>query len=393
VAVVPVLAAVFELAGSGWAQYGATHWHAATSVVRLDHLGYALLLAGPAALLARRRAPVPTLVAVLVISIVYHLRGYPFGPYLLAPFTAFASTVLAGRRPAAWICAAVAYVAVLGASLLPSDWWLHSSRTTFGLALETLVWLLLVLVGSDLIRIRSERAAEALRGREEAERRKAGEERLRMARELHDVLAHNISMINVQAGVALHLMDERPEQVRTALTAIKEASKDALSEMRSVLGILRQEDETAPRSPTAGLARLEELLVRARAGGLTVRVETAGDPVPLQAGIDLAAFRIVQESLTNAARHAGPGVTATVRLRYLDSALMIRIEDDGRGVPGDLPTGGSGLAGMRERVSALGGEISAGPRESGGFVVEARLPLPADGSDCGSDGSDGDSDG
>jgi signal transduction histidine kinase len=379
VAVVPVLAALFQLVASSGAQYGSTHWHSAYSVVHLDHLGYSLLIAGPAVLLARRRAPVPTLVAVLVITLAYHLREYPFGPYLLTPFIGFVATVLAGRRRAAWICAAASYVVVLAASFLPSETWLHSHRLTLGLAIETLVWLVLILIGSDLVRIRSERAAESLRSRQEEERRKASEERLRMARELHDVLAHNISMINVQAGVALHLMDERPEQARTALAAIKEASKEALTEMRSVLGVLRQVDEAAPRSPTAGLARLDDLLVGARAGGLTVRVETDGEPEPLHAGVDLAAFRIVQESLTNAARHAGPGVTAIVRLGYRDHDLVIRVEDDGRGVPGDLPTGGSGLAGMRERVGALGGELFAGPRDGGGFMIEARLPLTTDG--------------
>jgi signal transduction histidine kinase len=239
-----------------------------------------------------------------------------------------------------------------------------------------LTWILLVLAGAEVVRIQRERADEVRRTRQEEERRQASEERLRIARELHDVLAHNISMINVQAGVALHLMDERPEQARMALSAIKDASKEALTEVRSVLGVLRQVDESAPRAPTAGLARLDDLLSRTRVAGITVLLRTTGEPRPLPAGVDLAAFRIIQESLTNVTRHAGPGVTADVTLAYEDGHLLIEVRDDGRGAPGDLPNGGNGIPGMRERVAALGGEIATGPRtDAAGFRVRARLPV------------------
>jgi signal transduction histidine kinase len=198
---------------------------------------------------------------------------------------------------------------------------------------------------------------------------------LRIARELHDVLAHNISLINVQAGVALHLIDERPEQARGALSAIKDASKEALGELRSVLDVLRQTDERPPRSPTAGLARLDELVSRATAAGLEVRTEVDGSPRPLAAGVDLAAFRIVQEALTNVARHAGPA-TAIVRLAYGERELTLQVDDDGRGRPADAtPAGGSGIAGMRERAIALAGTLDAAARPGGGFQVRARLPL------------------
>jgi signal transduction histidine kinase len=207
---------------------------------------------------------------------------------------------------------------------------------------------------------------------------------MRIARELHDVLAHNISLINVQAGVALHLMDEQPGQSRSALQAIKQASNDALGELRSVLDILRQGDEAPPRAPASGLASLDRLVAGAEATGLLVSAKVEGTPRPLSAGTDLAAFRIVQESLTNVTRHAGPA-SATVRIAYGDRELVVQIDDDGKGsesASGRQPTdsdrqsrSGRGLVGMRERVAALGGELTTGPRPGGGFRVLARLPI------------------
>jgi signal transduction histidine kinase len=193
---------------------------------------------------------------------------------------------------------------------------------------------------------------------------------------LHDVLAHNISLISVQAGVALHLMEERPEQARTALSAIREASKEALTEMRSVLGVLRQVDEEAPRAPSAGLSRLDSLIEGAEAAGLQVRTDIEGTPRPLPAAVDLAAFRIIQEALTNVARHAGQAATE-VRIRYGERDLILQVDDDGRGGGPLMLSGGrgTGVAGMRERATALGGELQAGPRPGGGFRVWARLPL------------------
>jgi signal transduction histidine kinase len=216
---------------------------------------------------------------------------------------------------------------------------------------------------------------EAARTRAEEDRRRAGEERLRIARELHDVLAHNISLINVQAGVALHLMDEQPGQSRTALVAIKQASNDALRELRSVLDILRQGSD-APRSPTSGLDSLDGLVANAAAAGLEVRSRVEGTPRPLPAGVDLAAFRIVQEALTNVTRHAGRPATATVLVAYGDHDLTVQVDDDGEGVDRAHPNGGgNGIRGMRERAATLGGELTAGPRPGGGFRVSAQLPL------------------
>ncbi|MFE0516827.1 sensor histidine kinase, partial [Streptomyces sp. NPDC058964] len=202
-------------------------------------------------------------------------------------------------------------------------------------------------------------------------RRRADEERLRIARELHDVLAHSISVINVQAGVGLALLDTDPEQARTALTTIKAASKEALGEVRQVLDTLRAPG-AAPRAPAPGLDRLPELVEQAAGAGLTVDVE--GAPPSLPPGAGLAAFRIVQEALTNVVRHSG---SRHARVCFEDDdggALRLRIDDDGPANGAEAGGSGNGLAGMRERAAALGGTIEAGPRPDGGFRVLAVLP-------------------
>jgi signal transduction histidine kinase len=219
-----------------------------------------------------------------------------------------------------------------------------------------------------------QRRLAAERTRAEEDRRRAGEERARIARELHDVLAHNISLINVQAGVALHLMDEQPGQSRSALVAIKQASNDALKELRSVLDVLRQGEEQPPRASASGLAHLNSLVAGASTTGLEVRTRVEGTPRPLPAGVDLAAFRIVREALTNVTRHAGPA-SAIVLVGYGSEELTVQVDDDGRGPAGNGAGQGNGIRGMRERAAALGGELAAGPRPGGGFRVRARLPL------------------
>jgi signal transduction histidine kinase len=207
---------------------------------------------------------------------------------------------------------------------------------------------------------------------------------MRIARELHDVVAHNISVINVQANTALHLMDRQPDRARSALTTINEVSGQALVELRSVLGVLRAVDEEAPRAPAPGLARLGDLADTAAAAGLAVQVEESGQRVPLPADVDLAAYRIAQEALTNSARHSG-GTNATIRIAYREDALVLEVHDDGALRPPGRPPGpprgaargaGRGIAGMTERAAVLGGTLQAGPRSGGGFAVQARLPLP-----------------
>ena len=364
---VPLAVAVFQVVGS----VGAADNQPDRDP--LDAVAFVLLLAGPAALTLRRRRPSVAAGSTLAVTLVYIGLGYPYGPVFVSPVIALFSAVLSGQRVAAWLWAGAGYVAYLSIGFLVGD-----DEPSLVHAAAVAAWLLLVLVVGDMARVRGERAAEAARALEEQARRRAGEERMRMARELHDVLAHNISLINVQAGVALHLMDEQPEQARTALTAIKGASKEALGELRSVLGVLRGANEDEPRDPAPGLARLGALVAGAEAAGLAVHTVTEGEPRPLGAGLDLAAYRVVQEALTNVARHAGAR-TATVRVAYGAADLTVEVDDDGRGPAASAPTPadgtGSGIAGMRERVVALGGELEAGPAPGGGFRVRARLPL------------------
>ena len=366
----------------GVVQVGATYLASRHQPDRraIDLLGFVLLAAGPASLVLRRRAPVLTLAVTFLTTLAFWEIGYARGPVFLSLAVAFFTAVMAGRRAAAWISIAAGFVCfswlgpLLGRERSPG----------LGAVVGLAAWLAVLTIGAEMARTRRAHLAEMARSRAEEARRRASEERMRIAQELHDVLAHNISLINVQAGVALHLMDERPEQVRTALTSIKQASKEALSELRSVLEVLRQGGDELPRAPVAGLDHLEGLLARAREAGLDVRVEVEGRPVPLPPEVDLAAFRIVQEALTNVARHAGTQ-RATVGIVYGDGDVIVQVDDEGRGGAAprngtDGEGGGNGIRGMQERASALGGELEAGPRRDvagGGFRVRARLPLDA----------------
>jgi signal transduction histidine kinase len=221
------------------------------------------------------------------------------------------------------------------------------------------------------IREVEQRADEAERTRDEAAHRRAMEERLRIARELHDSLTHSISVIQVQAGVAVHLARKRGEEVPPALLAIQEAGTDAGRELRATLGVLRSEEEGS------GLGQLDSLVERARAAGLPVTVTVTGAERPLPPDVDQAAYRIVQEALTNVSRHAGQA-RASVQLHYTPQTLSIQVDDDGNGTVTSIRASGPGLGlvGMRERVSALGGQLQAGPRD-GGFRVRAELPARA----------------
>ncbi len=205
----------------------------------------------------------------------------------------------------------------------------------------------------------------------------AAAERARIARELHDVVAHNVSVMVVQADGASYALGSDPDRARQALAAIAATGRQALTEMRRMLGVLRRdEDGTEPeRAPLPGIGQLGELLEQTRETGLAVSFTVEGVPQPLPDGAALAAYRIVQESLTNTRKHGGPRATAQVTLRYLEDALLLRITDDGRGGGAASDGAGHGLTGMRERVAVYGGWVQAGPRPSGGYQVTARLPL------------------
>jgi signal transduction histidine kinase len=329
-----------------------------------------MLAAGPAALVVRRRFPGTVHVFVMGITLLYVQSDYARGPIFFALIVSFVTCVLAGRRIVAWVSLPVGYLAFSWLGYLLG----RDSAPSLQQLVALAAWLSVLLTLAEVIRMRRERAVERERTREGEAQRRVTEERLRIARELHDVLAHNISLINVQAGMGLHLMDEQPEQARSALATIKDASKEALTELRSVLGVLRQVDEGSPRGPSPSLARLDDLVAGAEAAGLTVRTKVEGDEKPLPAGVDLAAFRIVQEALTNAARHGGPSNVSIDVVRGSDDVTIV-IEDDGRGTAGASPGSGSGIPGMRERVAALGGELEVGPRPGRGYRVRARLPL------------------
>jgi signal transduction histidine kinase len=221
---------------------------------------------------------------------------------------------------------------------------------------------------------------EAARNRDmairEESRRAVSEEQARIARELHDVIAHSVSVIVVQASAADDVFEERPDQARAALRSIERAGRDALAELRRLLGGVRPGDGAAPSAPQPGLHRLDELAEPLRAGGLDVVVRREGEAAALPAGVDVSAYRIVQEALTNTLRHAR-ATRAEVTVRYGADAVEVEVRDDGRGAPDGEGGGGHGLAGMRERAALMGGTLDAGPLERGGYRVHARLPLVA----------------
>ncbi|MBA2273205.1 MAG: sensor histidine kinase [Actinobacteria bacterium] len=364
----PVVVAFIQVVGTTFA---AGHGPSRRS---LDLLAYVLLLAGPAALAERWKHPVPVLGSTFAVVATYELLGYTDGPIFISLAIAVVAAIMQGHRKAAIATVAVGYGAfVWGEFALGLE-----GAPELQEAVAVGAWLTALLAVPEVLRVRRERFIEESRSRAEERKRRASEERLRIAQELHDVLAHNISLINVQAGSALHLLDERPDQARPALAAIKEASNEALGELRSVLDVLREGSNGAPRSPTPGLDQLDALIARTQAAGLEVSKRVEGSPAALPASVDRAAFRIVQESLTNVTRHAG-GATAAVTLRYTAQSLEIVIEDDGRGASSPHQESGNGIPGMRERALALDGEFEAGRGTEGGWRVLARLPYQTQG--------------
>ncbi|MFG3158861.1 sensor histidine kinase [Streptomyces sp. NPDC048232] len=362
------LITAFVLIGSNFAAHAQAGERAG-----LDPFARVLLFVTGAALLWRQRHPVPVVFGTAAATLLYLGSGYPYGPVFVAVAVACFSAVVTGHRRAAW----TAMVTLWAGHALVSHWlyrWLPpsgDSAASWGEEIVIATWVVAIVALSELARTRREQWARERAERAQAAKRRADEERLRIARELHDVLAHSISVINVQAGVGLALLDSDPEQARTALTTIKDQSKEALGEVRQVLDALRTPGD-APRAPAPGLDRLPELVEQAAGAGLAVEVE--GEPPRLPPGTDLAAFRIVQEALTNVVRHSGSR-HARVRLDRDGRTLRLRVDDDGPATGADAGGSGNGLAGMRERAAALGGTIEAGPRADGGFRVLAALPI------------------
>ena len=337
------------------------------SAANLDLLGYGLLTASGLALAARRRAPVPVLAVTGLCAVGYQAAGVdvPAVAYLFAVYAA----VRAGHRTIT-VVASVIMLAALPLAAMASG--LHDTGEAFAQARGALelAWLIAAGAAGEALRQAERRADEAERTREETARRRADEERLHIARELHDSLTHQISVIKVQAEVAVHLARKRGEPVPEALLAIREAGREAARELRATLEALRDDDKNPPR----GLDHVPELVQRARTTGLDAKLTIEGHRNDVPAAVDRTAYRIVQESLTNIARHAA-AATAWVRIDYRPDALVIRVDDDGKATSDTAPVPGVGLLGMRERVTALGGRLRAAPRSEGGFTVQAELPV------------------
>ncbi|MCA5891929.1 histidine kinase [Isoptericola sp. NEAU-Y5] len=328
-------------------------------------LGLAALAAGGLALLFARPWPVPTLVAVGLCGLAHQGAGLdvPLVAFLVAVYYA----VRAGNRAVTALVAAGMIVA-LPLVVLGRAGDLGNAVAQSRDALE-LAWLVAAAAAGEAIRQAERRAAEAERTREETARRRADDERLRIARELHDSLTHQISIITVQADVAVHGARRRGEPVAASLLAVQEAGREASRELRATLSALRDDATAPPR----GLAQLPDLVAGAGAMGLDASLAITGDVGDLPEAVGRTLFRVVQEALTNVARHAGD-VTVRVMVEHEPDRVSVRVDDDGPATTGDIAPG-NGLVGMRERVHALGGRFCAGPRTGGGYTVRACIPV------------------
>jgi signal transduction histidine kinase len=351
-----------------------------------------LLVAGLcvyAPLALRRRYPILVLVCTVAATVGYMFVGPVRGPILagcgLAIYTV--SSVVERRLALAIGAAAVLSVGIASMALSPEQW----DKSVNGIAFA---WTAMTVAVGESVRSRrafvaaiEERARRAEHTREEEARRRVAEERLRIARELHDIVGHHIALINIQAGVASTVLDSQPEAARNALAQVREAGRAALSELGATVAVLRQtgesEETASPREPAPGLGQLAQLLDSFERVGLRVECRTQGEPVPIPAAVDLTAYRVVQESLTNVGKHSGASA-ATVLLEYRPGVLHIEVDDEGQGTrPATARNGdgggGYGLIGMRERAASVGGVFSAGPRPGGGFRVSADLPFTGSG--------------
>ncbi|WP_328688151.1 histidine kinase [Streptomyces phaeochromogenes] len=361
---------------------GALDWAVAVSVAALllgtglsgqhpagerELLGAVLLAAGGLTLIARRRAPIAVLAVTGLCAVGYEAAGFEVlaVSYLVAVYGA----VRAGHR-ALTVAASVTLLLVLPlTALVFRD---GPAREAFAQARNVLeiAWLIAAFAAGEALRQAERRADEAERTREETARRRADEERLHIARELHDSLTHQISIIKVQSEVAVHVARRRGEQVPETLLAIQTAGREATRELRATLEALRDDDT----SPPQGLDHVPELVERARAMGLDATLTIEGQRHDVPAAVGRTAYRIVQEALTNTARHAS-ATTVTVRIAYRPEALAVQVDDDGKATPDDAPVPGLGLLGMHERITALGGRLHAQPRNVHGFTVQAELPV------------------
>lgn len=348
-------------------------------------LAYALGMAIGAVALARRRWPLGMLLASTILLLLYYSLNFPGIPPAIALSLALYTAVEAGYLR--WGAAIAVFF--LGAGLFVVVVRKHEPGLleVAQMAQQAALFAVVILLG-EVVRNRrryQEEVQERLRltaaEQEREAARQIAEERLRIARELHDVMAHTITAITVQSSLALEALDDTPTQAREAVSAIRTASREAMVEIRSTIGLLRSdEDGVAPRSPTASLDQLDGLMREAQRAGIQVEMTISGEARPLSATVSAAAYRIIQESLTNVLRHT-QAHSVTVALLYEETGLGLSVIDDGIGAQTEgqadsepKAQGGHGLRGMQERATALGGTLSAAPRPSGGFLVEAWLP-------------------
>ncbi|NGO80752.1 sensor histidine kinase [Streptomyces sp. YC504] len=348
-------------------------------------LGWALIAVGCGALYFRRRWPVAVALVTLAVCVVYYPLSVYDGLVMVTFVVALYTAAAEGRFAAAVALGIGVMLMIVYGEMRQAPGRREVDDASFMMLAG---WLLSILVLARAQRTRAAyleevraRARAAEREQEARAQQSATEERLRIAREVHDVLGHSISLINVQSSAALHKLGKKRTAAdpavalagaEEALEAVKSTSKDALRELRSTLGMLREAGEAAPTAPASGLARLPELAERARSAGLDVRIATQGAARELPPPLDLAAYRIVQESLTNVTRHARASA-ATITLDYGADDLRLRVEDDGLGAPDGIGPG-SGIRGMAERAKAFGGELTT-ENTADGFRVTARLPF------------------
>jgi len=335
-------------------------------------LALALAVVGPVGLIFARRAPGPVVAIVAAASAIDLIVGPGSGPPYVALAFASVGAIVRGARLWAWIAVGAAWTVTLVVTAVLG----HSGWTPFRILGMTLGILIVMGIG-ELIGARRDRAIEMQNLMRQRHLGEVREERSRIARELHDVLAHSLSQINVQASVGLHLIDRQPEKASEALAAIKDTSKSALDEVRAVLGLLDADDggASAPLIPEPDLSRLAELATNASADGLSVELEDQLDHAQMPGPVQLALYRVVQESLTNIRRHATGATRVQVILRVDDGEVLLDVLDDGAASARARESGGRGLLGMRERAELLGGRLTAGPAADGGFHVSARIPL------------------
>jgi signal transduction histidine kinase len=347
-----------------------------------DKAGVVLMGVACLALLRHRANPRTVVVITTVCTVTAVVMGYLLTPLLLAPIMAglyWLATLT--ERGTTRVYGVGTMVAVIVAAVFTN------SMDHLSLLLRTIgpfFWLMLPLAAGNMTRLRraylqavQARAEHAERTREEEARLRVTEERMRIARELHDVVAHHMALANAQAGTAAHLALTRPEQTQKILNDLTGTTSSALRELKAALGLLRQDGEVAgsgPLDPSPGLSRLPELVSACGSAGLKVTVDTEGEPQPLSPGVDLTAYRIVQEALTNVTKHA-TAEAARVLLTYAGSRLLITVSNDGPSKPQAARGRGFGVMGMRERALSIGGELCAGPRPQGGFEVTTALPL------------------